>query len=58
MTGLADAQAILQAARDRGDTRAIHSAQRTLSRLMTQQLRREVEQRKGKPFWRKLWGRR
>ena len=58
MTGLAEAQAMLQAALDRGDTRAIHSAQKALDRAMTQQLRREVEQLKGRPFWRKLWGRR
>lgn len=58
MTGLAEAQAVLQSARERGDTRSIGVAQKAIQRAMTQQLRREVEQRKGRPFWRKLWGRR
>lgn len=58
MSALTDAQALLQAARDRGDTRTIHVAQRAVRRAMTDQLRREMEaraeerrERSGRPFW-------
>lgn len=54
----AEAAAALSAARVRGDTRAVHSALLVLRRAMHQQMRREIEQRKGRPLWRMLWGRR
>lgn len=46
MTGLADAQAILQAARDRGDTRTIGAALKAVRRATTAELRAEVAERK------------
>lgn len=51
-----EAAAALSAARDRGDTRAVGGALRALRRAMHQQMRREIEQRKGRPLWRMLWG--
>lgn len=53
-----EAAAALSAAKVRGDTRAVGVALRALRRAMHQQMRREIEQRKGRPLWRMLWGRR
>lgn len=46
MTGLAEAEAALEAARHRGDTRSIGAAQKAVRRAMTDILRAERDRRR------------
>jgi len=58
MTAYAEAQARLSDAKRRRDSRAVHAATEESKRLMTQQLRRKVEIRRGRPGpLRRWWGR-
>lgn len=55
MTSYAEAQARLADAKRRRDSRALHAAIEESKRLMTQQLRREVEIRRGRPGLLRWW---
>jgi hypothetical protein len=58
MTAYESAQSRLADAKRRRDSRAQHAATLESRALMHAQLRREVEMRKGAPFWRWPWRRR
>lgn len=74
MTALAEAEAALEAARDRGDTRSIGAAQKAVRSAMTAELRAGVaaerkrradeaeaeaeRERRQMPFWARIIGRR